>query len=297
MAGRHRTAIELALGALAISFAAIFFRLAEPADPLLASALRLGIAALCLWPLARRRPASPRLRRAGVIAGLLYAIHFGTWVASLSRTSVAASVTLVTATPLLLVVVAFASGKDRPRPTQLAGIAIACIGVALIGGGDLGDGQLLGDGLALIGAAAMAGYLWLARSLGAELDTLALSVRAAAWGAVFLCVGMLALLPLGAPILPSPEGLGWIVLAAVIPQVLGHTLLTSALTRATPSEVGLATAAEPVLSTLLAWLWLAELPTSLVLIGCAVALLGVLAGMTRRDETPEKQRPEARVLE
>lgn len=283
---RHRTGIELALGAFAISFAAIFFRLAEPADPLLASALRLGIAALCLWPLARRRLASARARRAGRIAGVLYAIHFGTWVASLSRTSVAASVTLVTATPLLLLVVAFVSGKDRPGSMQLVGIAIACLGVALIGGGGLGDGQLLGNGLALIGAAAMAGYLWLARSLGAELDGLALSARAAAWGALFLCVALLAQLPFGAPTLPSLEGLGWIVLAAVIPQVLGHTLLTSALRRATATEVGLATAAEPVLSTLLAWLWLSE-PTPLVLMGCAMALLGVIAGMTRRDETPE----------
>lgn len=285
MLDRRRTAIELALGAVAISFAAIFFRLAEPTDPLLASALRLGIAALCLWPLARGRTATPRLKRAGVIAGLLYAIHFGTWVASLSRTSVAASVTLVTATPLLLVVVAFATGKDRPRPIQLAGIAVACVGVLLIGGGDLGEGQLFGDALALIGAAAMAGYLWLARSLGADLDSLALSVRAAGWGAFFLGIAMLLVVPLGSPVLPTGEGFGWIVLAAVIPQVLGHTLLTSALGRATPSEVGLATAAEPVLSTLFAWLWLAELPTEWVLVGCVVALLGVVLGMTRRAET------------
>ena len=273
------------MGALAISFAAIFFRLAGPADPLLASALRLGVASLCLWPFARRRPASARLKRAGVLAGLLYAIHFGTWVASLSRTSVAASVTLVTATPLLLVVVAFATGKDRPRPIQLAGIAIACVGVILIGGGDLAEGQLLGDGLAVIGAGAMAGYLWLARSLGSELDSLALSVRAAGWGALFLVIALLVLLPFETVILPTSEGLGWIVLAALIPQVLGHTLLTSALSRATPTEVGLATAAEPVLSTWLAWAWLAELPTELVLAGCAVALIGVVLGMTRRAET------------
>jgi drug/metabolite transporter (DMT)-like permease len=291
LSGHRRTAIELALGALAISFAAIFFRLAEPTGPLLASALRLGIAALCLWPLARRRVASVRLKRAGVIAGLLYAIHFGTWVASLSRTSVAASVTLVTATPILLLVVALATGKDRPRAMQIVGIAVACLGVALIGGGGLSDDQLLGDGLALIGAAAMAGYLWLARSLGPELDSLALSVRAAGWGALFLCGAMLVVLPFETPVQPSAEALGWIVLAAVIPQVVGHTLLTSALRRATPTEVGLATAAEPVLSTLLAWLWLAELPTEVVLVGCAVALLGVVLGMTRRDETSANAAP------
>ena len=82
----------------------------------------------------------------------------------------------------------------------------------------------------------------------------------------------------GSLAVPSTEALGWIALSALVPQVVGHTLLTFALRRATPTEVGLATAAEPVLSTLLAWLWLREVPTALVLGGCAVTLVGVLLG-------------------
>lgn len=218
--------------------------------------------------------------RAGRLAGLLYALHFGTWVASLSLTSVAASVTLVTATPLLLAVLAFVLGRDRPTLAQVGAILLAAMGVALIGGVDLGQGQLLGDGLALGGAFAMAGYLFVARSLGPELDSLELSLRAAGWGAVFLALAVIVASPFRDALQwPTSEGLGWIVLAALVPQLIGHTLLTSALTRATPTEVGLATAAEPVLSTLLAWVWLSELPGPLVLVGCGVALIGVVAGV------------------
>lgn len=281
----RRTLFELAVGATAISFAAIFFRLALPTDPLLASALRLGLAALCLAAWRKLRPGPPpsaRLARAGVIGGLLYALHFGTWVASLSLTSVAASVTLVTATPLLLAIVAFVLGKDRPTRVQVVAILVAVLGVVLIGGTDFGAGQLLGDALALAGAVAMAGYLWLARSLGDELDSIGLSLRAAAWGSLFLGLAHLSTRLVHPLEFPSASALGWIALAALLPQLIGHTLLTSALRRATPTEVGLATAAEPVLSTLLAWVWLNELPTPVVLLGCGVALIGVVVGVAGR---------------
>lgn len=291
-ASHGRTLVAMAVGAIAISFAAIFFRLAPGVDPLLASAIRLGIAGLVLSPVVvrawRSGTLSPEVRRASVWAGLFYAIHFGTWVASLSRTTVAASVTLVTATPLLLALVALAEGKDRPTPRHGIAIVLALGGVALIAGSDLADGRLVGDLLALAGAAAMAAYLRLVRGLGDRLgDTVAFSGLAAGWGALFLvpALALVAILDDGGPAaalaLPSTEALAWIALSALVPQVVGHTLLTFALRRATPTEVGLATAAEPVLSTLLAWLWLTEVPTSVVLGGCAVTLVGVILGASR----------------
>lgn len=291
----RRTLLQLAGGALAISFAAIFFRLALPTDPLLASALRLGLAWSILFAMRRwiTRAAPPKapdaaLIRAGRIGGLLYAIHFGSWVASLSLTSVAASVTLVTATPLLLAMASLVAGRDRPTARQWIAVAVAIGGACIIGGSDLLTGQLVGDGLALVGAAAMAGYLFLARSLGPELDAVALSMRAAGWGAVFLGLAVLLALPFHAPVLPDAAALGWIALAAILPQVIGHTLLTKALERASPTEVGLATAAEPVLSTLLAWLWLAETPAAWVLAGCAMTLCGVVVGVARPRDDPQE---------
>ena len=46
----RRLAIDLVVGCFAIGWAAIFFRLADDASPLLASSLRLAIAALLLLP-------------------------------------------------------------------------------------------------------------------------------------------------------------------------------------------------------------------------------------------------------
>ena len=294
----------LALGAFAISLAAIFFRLAAPVDPLLASALRLALAALALaWPAWRARRAGrlgADVLRAGAWCGLAYAVHFGAWVASLGMTSVAASVTLVTATPLMLAMVALVTGTDLPGARVGAALVIAGAGIVLIGAADASggpDGSLLGDALALVGAAAMGVYLLVARRLGSALDALAFSAIAAGVGALLLAASCLARVALGGSIaLPGAEALGWIALSALIPQLVGHTLLTWALRRATPVSVGLATMAEPVFSTLLAWAWLGEIPAGLVLAGCALTLAGIGVGVTRpaplRNSNEERSRPE-----
>lgn len=284
--GRRRLALDLALGCFAIGWAAIFFRLAGDASPLFASALRLAIAALLLAPVvaraARAGRIGPRVRRAAAIGGALYALHFGSWVASLQYTSVASSVTLVTATPLLLAGIGMVRRRDRPSARQGIGIAIATCGVAIIGASDAGGGggALFGDLLALVGAVAMALYLLVARELGEALDPAAFAGMAAGVGAIVLAIASGIAAPLGMAIaVPGAGALFWIAMSALVPQLVGHTLLTRALRRATPTVVGLATCSEPVLSTLLAVPILGERPGAAVLFGCAVTIAGVLTGV------------------
>jgi drug/metabolite transporter (DMT)-like permease len=289
-----RTLLALAVGGVAIGFAAIFFRLAEPTDPLLASALRLGLAGTLLSPAivsaVRSGALDRRALRAGVLGGLLYAVHFGTWVASLELTTVAASVTLVTATPLLLAVIAALRGRDRPPLRTWLAIAGATLGAALIGGADaleVGPRALAGDGLAMAGALAMAFYLLLVRDLATSADgapaapppALAFSGLAALSGAAWLGLGVVVRLPIAPIAMPSSSALFFIALAALVPQLVGHTALTWALRRATPTEVGLATAVEPALSTVLAWLVFAERPSLVVGLGALVTLGSVVAGV------------------
>lgn len=280
---------ELVVGSIAIGFAAIFFRLAGDVDPLLSSAMRLAIAATALSPFVvgamQRGTLTAKVRRSAVIAGALYGLHFGAWVASLALTSVAASVTLVTATPLLLALIGLARRQDRPTRAQGWAIAITTLGVATIGAADasLGAEALLGDALALLGAVAMALYLLVARELGDALEPLAFSGLAAGVGALALALAAAMGFALGAPTLANLDAgaLGWIAMSALIPQLVGHTLLTRALRRATPTVVGLATCAEPVISTVLAIPILGERPAASVLAGCAITLAGVLLGMRR----------------
>ncbi len=269
----------LAVAVLAISFAALFFKQAAPTHPLVVAGGRLCIASLLLAPFTIRGARAGRLPRAvlrsAAVCGLLYAVHFGTWVASLRLTSVAASVTLVTATPLLLAAVALVTGRDRPDRRHFVSIALALIGLGLIGGADLASGDaLLGDGLALAGAAAMAVYLLIVRRHGSELDPWAFLGVATAIGAVTL---LGAALLTGAPLaFASTESFVFVLLSALVPQLVGHTLITWSLRHTRPTVVGIATVGEPVGSTVLAWWWLAEVPRAQTLLGCTVTVAAVI---------------------
>ena len=286
----RRQAGALALAIASISFAAIFFRLASPTHPLVVAGTRLAIAAVILAIPTVRALRAGRLPRRVVLAamacGVLYGVHFGTWVSSLTMTSVASSVTLVTATPLLLAILSIATGRDRPSRWHWISIGLALIGLSLIGWADLSLSReaLIGDGLAFVGAIAMAFYLLIARSLGEDLDVLAFGGVATAFGALSLFA---AAVIAGVPIaFASGESLLWIALAALLPQLVGHTLLTWSLRHATPTAVGIATVGEPVGATLLAWVWLGERVTPVIAAGCAITLAAVLLSLRRaRVET------------
>lgn len=283
-AGRRLVAPALVVGVVAISFAAIFLKLAEPTHALTRSGLRLLMAAAMLLPAVvrgwRRGRLQPAAKWAG-LAGLLYAVHFSAWIWSLDLTSVAASVTLVTATPLILAVVGVVTGRDRPEGRLWVSLLLGAVGVVVIGGTDLSASgrALAGDGLALLGTAAMAGYLLVGRRLGPGLDVWSfMGVACAVGGAVVMAVAAVA----GVGLAPAHgRSLLYIFLSALIPQLVGHVLLTWSLRHTTPTVVGLATLGEPVGSTLLAWAWLGEAAPAVVLVGCAVVLVSLALALAR----------------
>ncbi|MCA9522865.1 MAG: DMT family transporter [Myxococcales bacterium] len=281
----------LVLAVVAISHAAIFFRLAQPTHPLIAAGVRLLFASLLLAPIwlssATRRRAAKRQLVAAILAGICYALHFGSWVWSLELTSIAASVTLVTTTPLLLGAYGFIVGRDAPSRLLWLAIAISIAGVGVIGFGDwrATPRALVGDALALVGAVAIASYFQIGRRLGEELEIWSFGGVATFSGAALLLAGSTAA-SLGP--WPDREGLVYLALSALIPQLIGHTLLTWSLRHTTPTIVGMATVGEPAGAALLGWIWIDEKPPIVTAIGCTITALAVLlalnAGSSRLSE-------------
>jgi drug/metabolite transporter (DMT)-like permease len=287
----------LSVGVMAISCAAIFFRQAIETDPWVAAGWRLVLASVLLsFPLVRAVRAEQVSRdflKAAALAGVFYAIHFGAWVTSLRYTSVAASVTLVTATPAMLVIWSWWSGHDRPNTKVILAVCVSFVGVVTIGGGDfsLSGDALWGDGLAIIGALAMASYMLHVRRLGV-FPVFAFSCVATAVGGALLLLGAGVR---GVPLAPdSIRSAVFIGLAALIPQLIGHNAVTWSLRHTTPTIVGLATLVEPVGSAFLAWLIFTELPHGPVIVGCALTLVGVaiaIAGGARSGIKSTKDQP------
>ena len=278
--------LRLLLAILAISTGAPFARWAEPAPALAIAALRVGIASLLLvaagWrelPKLREVPAGER--RWIAVAGALLAVHFGSWIASLSFTSTAASVALVTTNPIFAALFGLLLG-DRVTRREVVGIAVAAAGCSVLAGGDwrAGGDALVGDGLALVGAASAAGYLVVGRRLRASVPLLPYLGTINALAAAALVIAAL----LGGANLAALPGHSYVACAgaALCASFLGHSLLNAAV-RTTPTHlVTLAVLGEPVGAALITWAAFGEQPPVHAAFGGAIVLAGIAIGFAKR---------------
>ena len=284
-------ALVLAAGVLAVSWAAIFVRLSDEAPALTIAAYRLLFASAVLVPVAfiavrlgRDRLPPRAIWPALALSGLFLAGHFWSWFASLERTSVGSSVVIVGMQPLLGGLLAFAVLRERPSRAEYVGLAIALAGLLVIGADDLARDvdALIGDALALLGALLVAAYQTVRRTTRIEASTLAYSATVYAVAAAVLWV-------LVAATGTDAGGFGgdtwtYLILLALVPQLIGHTALNWCLGRLRVVTVGLAILGEPVVATALAVPILDDEPTAGVLIGGPIILVGVGVGLwPRRD--------------
>lgn len=286
--------VALVLAVFAISWGSILVRVCE-APPLTIAFLRVGIAALLLappalaWRARRPRPDRP-WRGAAAAAGLLLALHFATWIASLSFTSIAASTLLVSTQPVFSLLLSRRLLGERAGGRALIAMLIALGGVGLIVWGDsrAGEGRLLGDLLALAGALSAAGYLIVGRRVR---ECVALPTYLGVvnlWAAIG--AGSLALL-LTQPLLPAARiDLAWCFLMALVPHLIGHGTLNWAVRRLRAYLVNLTVLGEPVLATFYAFLVFGEIPPALVYPGALLIGTGVVLAFseTSRPEKPRK---------
>ncbi len=276
-----------------MSVAAIFIRLAGT-EPLTFAAYRLSLgAALVAVPtLLRSRAGLRALRRADmpllVLSGLFLAAHFVLWITSLSLTSVASSVLLVTTTPVFVALASHLWLRQRVGRLTAAAVALTMAGGAVLAAGGWAgeDRRLLGDGLALLAAVAVAGYILAGQRARVRIANLPYVTVVYTVTAVVLLV---AAVGTGAPMLGLPaETYFWIAASALLPQAIGHTLLNWALGHASATSIAMAVRAEPVIATLLAIVVLGEMPPWTVVPGGALVLAGVYLAIRSDQGTAER---------
>ncbi len=287
-----RLALVMGVGLAAVSLSAIFIRLAD-APGVVVAAYRMVLASLILLPWTlralKRTPLTRQNAGYAVLAGLLLGVHFATWISSLSYTSVAASTSLGTTTPVWVAVMSWLVLGFAPSFSTLLGMLIAILGGALIGfGGGVSEASsapLTGNVLALIGAVAAAAYLLLGRA--AQNRGLGLQ----AYIGVAYGVAALSLVPL--PLLLglsysaySPTTFFWILLLALIPQLIGHTSYNYAVKHLDPAVVATVILLEPIGASLLAMIFFTEIPPLPTLVGAFVLLIGVAVTARNSQELP-----------
>jgi drug/metabolite transporter (DMT)-like permease len=291
-----RNGVLLATGVVAVSFAAIFIRYAE-APALTIALYRQAFAAAAVMPLAlvRRRDElralSGRRLALALLSGVFLAVHFATWIPSVKLTTVAASVVLVTSSPIFVAAGSRALFGERMTGVAVGGILAGLVGAGIISGGDfaLSSRALAGDLLALAGALAAGGYFLAGRRLRQEVSLLAYVAVVYATCAVLLFPVALV----GGASLTGFDGTTWImfVLLALIPQLLGHTVFNYVLKDVSATVVAISIMGEPIGSTLLALAFFGEVPPWTAVVGGVLILAGIYVAVTARA------RPRRRVAE
>jgi drug/metabolite transporter (DMT)-like permease len=227
-----------------------------------------------------------RLRDLGssAVAGLFLAAHFAAWLPSLKMTTVAASIALVTTTPIWTALAARISGVRLPAAVWW-GLGLAVLGAALIAGVDITVSweAVRGDGLALLGAIAAGGYVLAGARARVRLATSAYTV---------ICYSICALvLALAAVIVDVPltgfSARDWWLMAAItfVAQLLGHTLFNLVVSSVGPTIVSLAILLEVPGALIVALVLLDEAPPLLALPGMAAVVVGV--GLVIRASRPQ----------
>lgn len=270
-------AVVLGVALLAVSSAGVLVRSAEGADPLAIALWRTTIVATLLLPAAR--PIGRRDAALVALAGACLAAHFVTWFASLALISVMRSTVLVCLGPLWTGLMEWALYRERPRRAFWVGLVVAVPGVALLAGTDGAPSSLVGDALATVGGMLSAAYLVVGRSVRARVGI--------GTYAPLVCVAAAAsLLPVvvatGTPVVGFPAAT-WaaIVGLALGPQMFGHNGYNYALKYLSAATVSTVVLLEPVGATLLAAVFLGEVPGPLAILGGALAIGGVIISIRR----------------
>ncbi len=269
------------------------------------AALRLFFASLALTPIVvsryrmELRSIKPDEMALAVVSGAFLALHFATWITSLEYTSVASSVVFVSTGPLWVAIFSPVLLKENIAHGAIAGLVLALLGGALIGYESacrIQDGLLCsnfqsvlreramtGNLLALTGALAVAGYLMIGRNLRVRMSLVPYIFVVYSIAALGLIILMLSAgqTPFGY----SSKSYMWIILLAIIPQLIGHSAYNWALRYLPAVSLSVTTLGEPIGSAILAFLILKERPGLFTILGGALILTGILLATKQKVQS------------
>jgi drug/metabolite transporter (DMT)-like permease len=133
--------------------------------------------------------------------------------------------------------------------------------------------RMLGNTLALLGALTAAGYFMIGKIVRKKVSLVPYVFIVYATSAFILC---LLLIFTQSEIHPyHPLTYLWLILLAIFPQLIGHSLFNWSLKYISATYVAIATMGEPVGSTILAIIIFREIPTPLKVVGAIIILVGI----------------------
>jgi drug/metabolite transporter (DMT)-like permease len=272
----------LILGGAAIGGSPIFVRLSE-VGPMATAFWRVALALIPIFIVSRikSKDAGPKpetLSDCGllILPGVILALDLAAWHLSITMTSVANATLLANLAPVFVTVIGLLFFRETVTRIFVLGLALALAGVVVLKGGPsaFGNGDLRGDGIAVIAAVFYAGYILAIGKLRSRFNTIRIMLWSTASAAV--CV-----LPLGLifedQTLPI-TAYGWAIVfgLAFISHASGQVAIAYALAYLPAAFSSLTLLLQPVVAAILAWTLLGEAIGPMQAIGGLVVLAGIL---------------------
>jgi drug/metabolite transporter (DMT)-like permease len=255
-------------------------------NPLVFAYLRVLGAAIVLNLLIPRSgpPFSREDRKLVLVFSLLGVVLNQTlFLTGLSFTTAHVAAILITTIPVMTLGVAMIAGRERPTPMKVGGIVLAGAGALLVVGGEGAFGSMQ----ALIGAVLITGnclayalYLVISKPAMARLSPLLTTARMFLYATVMMLP--VAAVPLARESWTSiPRG-AWLALLLVIagPTVAAYWINAWTLRYAEASTVAAYVYVQPVLTAILATIFLGEQIRAIAIVAAAMIFTGV--AMTSR---------------
>jgi drug/metabolite transporter (DMT)-like permease len=280
-AGDRRGYLYIIVAVFFFATSAIFIIWAAPLSAFEITVGRLVSASVLVWLLAKlnHQPLWPR-RVDGfrfVLFGLITALHFACYIASLKFTTVAHTLAITYTAPIFVTLFSAWFLLEPVTPRKWLGVLVAVGGIAVLELGgqalNLAPQMWLGDLLALGAAVTFALYSIAGRS---QRERYGLFTYA---GTVYILAALWAL-PLAlmnfTPAGYNPRALLAVLAAGLLPLGVGHTLYNAALRRLHATTVNLIATQEVTGGVILGALLLSQVPPPNEIAGVLIALAGIV---------------------
>ncbi len=279
--------IALFVSIVSVSFAAVLIKLSS-AEPLSIAFYRLLFTVILILPFIiffkKTREEIKKIPRKTLFImigiGFILAAHFAFWITSLSYTSVASSVILVTAHPILVGPVSHFFFKEKLSKINSIGIIISVTGVIILilGNRQLGAetiDTLEGNILAMLGGVMAGLYILGGRKIRKTVSVATYAFIVYSISAVILFI--LCIIFGSELVNISSTDFQIFIAMAIIAGLLGHTLYNWSLKHVRASLASVALLGEPLGSTIWAMAIpaIAQVPSKYTIVGGVIILAGI----------------------